>query len=1105
MQARKSPSDEDDISITSTAPSEPQDEYDVECILSEKLFPTGIMYLVKWADYPIERATWEPEDAFCDPNILLQWNKTKEAISHGKQTPFDLDGWIQKVSEIQEAKAKRQQRRQAKRIRLGIRESPSVVDSEESDDSESGSSLSGFIVGDDEDIEGSPEPRGKKRKQPHLSQSIDKRAGSAAPPPRNFIKPTLHPSVSRKPISQTTKIHFSSSPSTVEKPLPLQRSQSDPSRRQEKAKRPSLTVRTSTQPAPPSRATSSSSHPKEPPTAKSTSESSKGVSKKAIPQTSSNSTFAPPLPQAPALRAGRQLTSSFSDDPTSKPKLFRNLSSKNRYEKSLRRELAPDITQLDLRKPGEWATSHENRPPAAHPPPRPSVYDSLFVEQDTPQHSPVVQNGTPMAASDERPTDHQPYPAQQTVAHVSTRPSFGGSSATETLANRSEASALSPKQDKPTQFHGKAKKSSIVTSNKRFFKRGEALVNIKFGPEGKEIGDVRIGQLTWTTIRQLVMVKSNNRIDLHFKDVCNLDEYGELCARVTPRPLAKPPFTHEPNYKYCNGWVLGYDDTSAALNKLSDYLEEKQLAALWYHPDPNIPIVIVAYPSHSKDWEFLGTCPDVPSARLLVAVRTPLPPMSSLQQIIAQQPLSNHNHNYNPDTDTDIPFLHHEDGETPTAEAAEPAKLNNTVSANLLPAMNQPLDIVAVFREQFGITYDELSTVNGPKKDRHARSFYLYFPNEVDAEFQLTQEFLKRYDMAIFSNRIDGDWEKFVATATSGTILFHQTFIHYENMPKLANLLRNPINVFNISLAKPLKYLDYDAHIQRLFPHGGLILMTEDLILNKPQTALKCLEWFGSYIHRKFPGTWKMFFRPNIQFWLLDLCTSWRDDTLWKMYHMIKSLIPKYPDGHYNTYRRADSPDTLDGLTDDEGQHHPFISPRDIPDYGSRQENDEPLIPKGLTQKERDTDHLVEYFAGYGLVNVEKFRRFVVITTHNPQPRWLKWSHIEVMNPTEFNEKFMKPSMRPSGSKKQSSSSSKLPQQPDRHGAKKISSTRSGATNTTTSQGKPQGQGQGQNHGSPPAWSSPATPVTTTSSMQLPQRQGVVGAPRMPEPETMEE
>src|SRR5215471_4616681 len=94
---------------------------------------------------------------------------------------------------------------------------------------------------------------------------------------------------------------------------------------------------------------------------------------------------------------------------------------------------------------------------------------------------------------------------------------------------------------------------------------------------------------------------------------------------------------------------------------------------------------------------------------------------------------------------------------------------------------------------------------------------------------------------------------------------------------------------------------------------------------------------------------------------------------IWQMYHQIKHLIPEYPVGHYNTCRgRNGSPDSLDGRTDDEGQHHPFISTRILPDYGSRPENDHPMIPKGLSQEERNTDHLVEYFAGWCMVKSDK-------------------------------------------------------------------------------------------------------------------------------------
>lgn len=55
--------------------------------------------------------------------------------------------------------------------------------------------------------------------------------------------------------------------------------------------------------------------------------------------------------------------------------------------------------------------------------------------------------------------------------------------------------------------------------------------------------------------------------------------------------------------------------------------------------------------------------------------------------------------------------------------------------------------------------------------------------------------------------------------------------------------------------------------------------MTEDFILKESKAALKVLNWFGNFLGRKFPGTWKMFLRPNVQHWLFDLCGSWPDDT----------------------------------------------------------------------------------------------------------------------------------------------------------------------------------------------------------------------------------
>jgi chromo domain-containing protein 1 len=80
---------------------------------------------------------------------------------------------------------------------------------------------------------------------------------------------------------------------------------------------------------------------------------------------------------------------------------------------------------------------------------------------------------------------------------------------------------------------------------------------------------------------------------------------------------------------------------------------------------------------------------------------------------------------------------------------------------------------------------------------------------------------------------------------------------------------------------------------------------------------------------------------------------------------MIKCLIPEYPSIHYNYDRREGSPESLDGLTDDEGQQHPFISPRDLPGYGTWSGHDAPS--NAMSLEEKDTDLLMEYFAGWAL------------------------------------------------------------------------------------------------------------------------------------------
>ncbi|OAT10184.1 chromo domain-containing protein Chp1p [Blastomyces gilchristii SLH14081] len=1009
--------DDDDISVTSTVGSEPRSEYEVEAILAQKSFANGDAYLVKWAGYPLERATWEPEESFCDPSTLVEWRKK---IAPGEHQPLDVDveALARRIEEIENAKLDRQRRRRAKRIRLGLAVSPSTESSGAAYDSrDSDSDLDGFIVGDDVDVEGENEEEGWQslRKKPRRSSNSKTKHGAAmaAPPSLSHSDPSKsQASASIRPPSAEFTNKKNKCDATSAARAPATNLQSTQSTQSTKLISPTKQVQTPKKLQKASERhearpilklkTSSSTHP----SSHSWLSPAQGQAPScSSPRESVNDQSQVPGPLIPTGLANRSVSIRATKKTGSNPTFFRNLSSKNRYEKAMRRDLTPDIMQLELRPPGEWIASQNSTTQVSESPSDFRISpnsESLFVEQDQPHHEANNRrhshdSPTRIDVSTEARSGYRSNQAQHASGQPSQKLSHEGSLNSynsETSIIRSPA--FSPRETSPLRPSRHATPRGIQGTGGRFrlFQPTEALAHLRFGPESKEIGDVRLGGLTKTSIWQLVLLKSQNMIDIHFKDVCNLDQYRQLCDR-------------RQNKKYCNGYVLGYDDTSTAVNELADYLSDNRLAALWYHPKDDIPTVIVAYASDCPDWSFLNGSDAYPPARLRIAVRSGLAPVNSLRPVSAKGTLyhagehsagGEENHfNMNPQ---------------PIESMAQQHGIQSSLS-KILSAANGPMDIVSIFRERFGITYDELSIVN---TSRTARSFYLYFPREVEDEFQLVLLFLKHYDMVSFSNRIEGDWERFVKTVTTGTVLFHQKFIHYENLQMLSKLLRSHVNVFSISLAEPIKYLGYYSHLQRLFPHGGIILMTEDFMLKAPKAALKVLTWFGVYVGRKFPGTWKMFLRPNVQRWLSDICVSWPDDTLWQMYLTINSLIPEYPVGHYNTYRREGSPDSLDGLRDDEGQHHPFISTRDIPDYGSRREEDYPNIPKGLTQEERDADHLIEYFAGYALINADRFRRFVVLTTQKPQPRWQAWTHIEVMHYPDFKRKFMTSSTQVSAS-----------------------------------------------------------------------------------------
>ncbi|KAL4741054.1 hypothetical protein BDV11DRAFT_168606 [Aspergillus similis] len=309
------------------------------------------------------------------------------------------------------------------------------------------------------------------------------------------------------------------------------------------------------------------------------------------------------------------------------------------------------------------------------------------------------------------------------------------------------------------------------------------------------------------------------------------------------------------------------------------------------------------------------------------------------------------------------------------------------------------VDLNKLFLNGFGITFEKLAAIGGTdKKAQRAKVFYVWYPEDsqvVKDEKDLITRFLKIYTRLLFSNSVSVDWERFTTMVNEnnmhGVVLFHESFVHYDKVPQLQKALRRTTGFWKVSLSKPVQYIDRPLHVQRLFPHGGIFLLTEDLIVREPVAAMIILQWFYEWSKKKYPGLWKIMLRPNILNWLtnqMELADDLQKCRLLAMYHLVKQLGFCPTNNLLSSFGRS--------------WEDVVISPPALPKYGFRTADDSPEIPRDCTQEQRNADHLGEFFAGYSLVHAHRFRRFFIITALEPLERWKKWQHVTVSGYQEF-------------------------------------------------------------------------------------------------------
>lgn len=470
--------DDDDISVTSTVPSEQESEYEVETILSERTQDDQPMYLVKWAGYPIERATWEPAESFFNDETFSDWKKKRKAIAEGRQPEFDLVSFENHLNALEDARENRRRRREAKRRRLGL--------------------------------SGEQTNAGKE-------QRVDTAASPASSGP-----PSFHNS-----DSGAARMDPSTTRPTAVRHVP----------------------------------------PKPPMVLFGSGQNRSG-------------------PWMAARNNNR--------NPEVSDKQFSNLSTKWRFEKAKSYEPPPNINQLELFRPSDWpartgapvdtpkVADHLVDPPIGGSPvasqvernnpfsdryrtssPGPSLRHQLTSDSWNSDSSPTRVARLPEeqtsrdSSRSESPRTRRPLlPERQGSrdswrhssfhardAFNSNRPGTSDERNFSRLQIENNGARSQWLSDEPIPplppRRPKAIKGAILrrakdeNSQSRFWNPGEVFVNMYLGPEKRFIGPVRLCGLSPMSRSRVLQSKKDNKIDVWFQEICTIDEYRELCNRVS--------------------------------------------------------------------------------------------------------------------------------------------------------------------------------------------------------------------------------------------------------------------------------------------------------------------------------------------------------------------------------------------------------------------------------------------------------------------------------------------------------------------------------------------------------------------------------------------
>ncbi|KAJ5676075.1 hypothetical protein N7462_008972 [Penicillium macrosclerotiorum] len=1110
----------DSDSLASTADSEMQSEYEVETILAEEVTANTreIRYLVKWAGYPLHRASLEPAENFDSDITLVEWEKKKCNIQAGNETAFDLINWKRDIAAREKETQQRKQARRFKRAERAVRLSRALFSPEIEEfsqpkenesiqnDSPSEARLSNAPSDHDRADSSSsiasnrtplfvssetPQTSGKVQLSTSPGQGTPA-VGNPSQPRSSSPPPGEVPQSSEAPRAESRRQANSKDSEGCQRPpkqSDVKQTQSTKQPPQKPAEAPLFATFGANQTVQnrgstskfatrwgdrePTRSQVSLMKPSE------FSERTTGASfsKFNLPITTSNA-FAPsesPREAAPAVSEAAPLFPS----ETRAPLRVATAMSESQGRKQKPQEQVSHRDSLSFRgdcyRPresgnGSFRQRSEFRRGSNSPERRrrsPSPYERARSPRG--QLRSRSPRGRFFASDTYSPSDSFNLPDSSRQFRSSStydshtpdkRRPLTSTSVREKMA---PSKPLPPKESAPSSIEpalsesakiaqmptGTPEEGATKTTNGYFFNKHEVLAHVFFGPERKFIGVARLCGITKEIKLDLLASKASMRkgrpFEMWFRDLFSLGEYTELCNVAAS--------FDESNILWCTSWMEGFEDSNPGIFHMTEYLFKANRMAVYY-PETN-GNAWLAYSLKSSDFSFLtrGEARVPFGVPIRLGVRVPLPPpkyltdrhmnptnlgprnqsgsavhspidranpsaLGGVTQAAGTETSNPRDPNQPARVVTDPRLRHRPFLATASAQGNEPEQSdamditpdvphlvdNSNLSSftgnqnDALPASHNPEAIIkSFFQDQLHITFKELATILSSRDKSPADMFYLHFPDEEEARMErnILEKWLQKHGVVVWS-----DWAKFIKNSKGGVTLFHESFRDYHTLePAIRDVLRNPeMGFWTCRLSRPLelpdlRYCQSGAHFQRILSRGGAYLITDDLLEHDVERAAVIMAWMYEILRKNGPGDWKMFIRPDIMAYLEERLNNPRRDK-GQDKHLVNlilaimkcnSMDKKFP--HFR-------PESLDPSRLDESNSNVVSIP--LAGYGSRSENAAFHIPRGLTQAERNADHLVEAFAGWTLIYAARFRKTTVISNvDNPLllSHWSSWRH----------------------------------------------------------------------------------------------------------------